>query len=170
MILPSAAANLARLTHAPEIVLIYESGCIGTKPIKTPHLDRLAAEGVRATSSSARLRSSVLDPSDVPELEDDDQKERGEHGQRDRRADRDGPGADDDQAEHQREDERRYWSSRTFARARPPMATAEVGVIRLITPDADWYAVMKSRPTFRPLLAERMEVITPPTHYDKVDF
>jgi glutaconate CoA-transferase subunit B len=30
--LPSAAANLARLTHAPEIVLVYESGTIGTKP------------------------------------------------------------------------------------------------------------------------------------------
>ena len=35
---------------------------------------------------------------------------------------------------------------------------------------ADWYAVMKSRPSFRPLLAERMEVIMPPAHYDKVDF
>jgi glutathione S-transferase len=35
---------------------------------------------------------------------------------------------------------------------------------------ADWYAVMKSRPSFRPLLAERMEVISPPPHYDKVDF
>ncbi len=34
----------------------------------------------------------------------------------------------------------------------------------------DWYGVMKSRPSFRPLLAERMEVIAPPTHYDKVDF
>lgn len=34
----------------------------------------------------------------------------------------------------------------------------------------DWYAVMKSRPSFRPLLAERMEVIAPPAHYDKVDF
>ncbi len=30
--LPSSAANLARLTHAPDIVLIYESGAIGTKP------------------------------------------------------------------------------------------------------------------------------------------
>ncbi|MBV8686484.1 MAG: glutathione S-transferase family protein [Alphaproteobacteria bacterium] len=35
---------------------------------------------------------------------------------------------------------------------------------------ADWYMVMKSRPSFRPLLAERMEVIAPPAHYDKVDF
>jgi glutathione S-transferase len=34
----------------------------------------------------------------------------------------------------------------------------------------DWYAVMKSRPSFRPLLGERMEVIVPPQHYDKVDF
>jgi glutathione S-transferase len=34
----------------------------------------------------------------------------------------------------------------------------------------DWYSVMKSRPTFRPLLGERMEVIMPPPHYDKVDF
>ena len=34
--LPSAAANLARLTHAPDAVLIYESGCIGTKPNVLP--------------------------------------------------------------------------------------------------------------------------------------
>lgn len=34
--LPSAAANLARLTHAPDIVLIYESGTIGTKPAILP--------------------------------------------------------------------------------------------------------------------------------------
>ena len=29
---PSAACNLARLTHAPDITLIYESGTIGTAP------------------------------------------------------------------------------------------------------------------------------------------
>jgi glutaconate CoA-transferase, subunit B len=34
--LPSAAANLARLTHAPEVVLIYESGTIGAKPQVLP--------------------------------------------------------------------------------------------------------------------------------------
>jgi glutaconate CoA-transferase subunit B len=34
--LPSAACNLARLTHAPDIVLIYESGTIGTKPSVLP--------------------------------------------------------------------------------------------------------------------------------------
>lgn len=34
--LPSTAANLARLTHAPEAVLIYESGTIGAKPTRPP--------------------------------------------------------------------------------------------------------------------------------------
>src|SRR6185503_2058148 len=41
----------------PNILLIVSDdqgypdlGCIGTKPIETPNLDRLAAEGVRATS------------------------------------------------------------------------------------------------------------------------
>ena len=33
---PSAAANLARMTHAPEIVLVYESGTIGAKPNVLP--------------------------------------------------------------------------------------------------------------------------------------
>lgn len=34
--LPSAAANLARLTQAPDVVLIYESGPIATKPAVLP--------------------------------------------------------------------------------------------------------------------------------------
>jgi len=34
--LPSAATNLARLTHAPDAVLIYESGTIGTRPSVLP--------------------------------------------------------------------------------------------------------------------------------------
>src|SRR5215510_1412093 len=34
--LPSTAANLARLTHAPDISLIYESGPIGAKPTVLP--------------------------------------------------------------------------------------------------------------------------------------
>src|ERR1700693_498490 len=34
--LPSAAANLARLTHAPGLTLIYESGPIATKPDVLP--------------------------------------------------------------------------------------------------------------------------------------
>jgi len=34
--MPSAAANLARLTHAPGITLIYESGTLATKPNVLP--------------------------------------------------------------------------------------------------------------------------------------
>lgn len=34
--LPSIAANLARLTHAPDAVLVYESGPIGAKPLVLP--------------------------------------------------------------------------------------------------------------------------------------
>ena len=34
--LPSVAANLARTTHAEDLVLIYESGPIGSKPTKLP--------------------------------------------------------------------------------------------------------------------------------------
>src|SRR5215212_1357063 len=33
---PSLACNLARLTHAPDITLIYESGTIGTRPEVLP--------------------------------------------------------------------------------------------------------------------------------------
>lgn len=32
-----------------------------------------------------------------------------------------------------------------------------------------WYAVFKSRPSFRPLLTERMDVIKPPAHYALLD-
>ena len=34
--LPSVAANLARATHAPNCVLVYESGTIGAKPTELP--------------------------------------------------------------------------------------------------------------------------------------
>lgn len=34
--LPSEAANLARLSHAPNVILIYESGTIGTSPDVLP--------------------------------------------------------------------------------------------------------------------------------------
>ena len=34
--LPSLAANLARRTHAPGCVLVYESGTIGAKPVELP--------------------------------------------------------------------------------------------------------------------------------------
>jgi len=32
-----------------------------------------------------------------------------------------------------------------------------------------WYSVFKSRPSFRPLLSERMDVIQPPSHYGDVN-
>jgi glutaconate CoA-transferase, subunit B len=34
--LPSTAANLARMTHAPHVVLLYESGTLGAKPDRLP--------------------------------------------------------------------------------------------------------------------------------------
>lgn len=34
--LPSTAANLARVTHAPDLVLVYESGTLGAKPDRLP--------------------------------------------------------------------------------------------------------------------------------------
>src|SRR5947207_470626 len=34
--LPSAACNLARLTHAPQLALVYESGTIETRPTVLP--------------------------------------------------------------------------------------------------------------------------------------
>jgi glutaconate CoA-transferase, subunit B len=34
--LPSTAANLARRTHAPRLVLVYESGTLGSKPARLP--------------------------------------------------------------------------------------------------------------------------------------
>ena len=33
---PSTAANLARATHSPRLVLVYESGTIGAKPARLP--------------------------------------------------------------------------------------------------------------------------------------
>lgn len=34
----------------------------------------------------------------------------------------------------------------------------------------DWYAKLKSRPSFRPLLMDRMTGLKPPVHYDDLDF
>jgi glutaconate CoA-transferase subunit B len=50
---PSLACNLARLTHAPKITLIYESGTIGTKPDVLPLSigDPELCETARATVS-----------------------------------------------------------------------------------------------------------------------
>ena len=33
-----------------------------------------------------------------------------------------------------------------------------------------WYQGLKSRPSFRPLLSERMELVQPPSYYEQVDF
>ena len=37
-------------------------------------------------------------------------------------------------------------------------------------PAREWYARMKSRPSFRPLLADRVPGMTPPAHYADLDF
>jgi glutaconate CoA-transferase, subunit B len=48
--LPSRAANLARATHAPDCVLIYESGAIGAKP---RHLPLSIGDGELAETADA---------------------------------------------------------------------------------------------------------------------
>jgi glutaconate CoA-transferase subunit B len=48
--LPSEAANLARRTHAPRLVLIYESGTIGAKP---DHVPLSIGDGVLAETADA---------------------------------------------------------------------------------------------------------------------
>jgi glutaconate CoA-transferase subunit B len=48
--LPSTGANLARLTHAPDLVLIYESGAIGAKP---PSLPLSIGDGMLAETADA---------------------------------------------------------------------------------------------------------------------
>lgn len=48
--LPSAASNLARATHAPDLVLIYESGTIGAKPERLP---LSIGDGILAQSADA---------------------------------------------------------------------------------------------------------------------
>lgn len=57
LFLLAALFSCTGLARQPNILLIVSDdqgypdlGCIGSKPVKTPHLDRLAAEGVRATS------------------------------------------------------------------------------------------------------------------------
>ena len=54
--LPSTAANLARRLHAPDCVLVYESGCIGAKPTRLPLSigDGELAETADAVVSRAR--------------------------------------------------------------------------------------------------------------------
>ena len=62
--LPSVAANLARATHAPHLVLIYESGAIGAKPsaekcsrkIRTPASDGCSDASPVGANESAHYR------------------------------------------------------------------------------------------------------------------
>jgi len=94
--LPSTAANLARLTHAPDTVLIYESGPIGTRPnvlplsigdgelaetadtvVSTPEIFRYWLQGGRVDvgflgtaqiDRYANLNTTVIGPYDAPEV------------------------------------------------------------------------------------------------------
>jgi glutaconate CoA-transferase subunit B len=62
--LPSAAANLARVTHAPGLVLIYESGTIGAKPGRLPLSigDGILAETADAVISVPEIFNYWLQP------------------------------------------------------------------------------------------------------------
>ena len=62
--LPSAAANLARATHAPRLVLIYESGTIGAKPDRLPLSigDGILAETADAVVSVPEIFNYWLQP------------------------------------------------------------------------------------------------------------
>jgi glutaconate CoA-transferase subunit B len=48
--LPSTAANVARRTHAPQLVLVYESGTLGAKP---GHLPLSIGDGVLAETADS---------------------------------------------------------------------------------------------------------------------
>jgi glutaconate CoA-transferase, subunit B len=93
---PSAACNLARLTHAPGITLIYESGTIGTEPnvlplsigdgelcdtalttVSVPEMFRYWLQGGRITvgflggaqiDRFANLNTTVVGPYDHPKV------------------------------------------------------------------------------------------------------
>ena len=60
--LPSEAANLARATHAPGCMLIYESGTIGAKPEVIPHSigDGILAENADSVVSVPEIFSYWL--------------------------------------------------------------------------------------------------------------
>src|SRR5690348_4659291 len=62
--LPSAAANLARATHAPSLVLIYESGTLGAKPDRLPLSigDGVLAETADAVVSVPEIFNYWLQP------------------------------------------------------------------------------------------------------------
>jgi glutaconate CoA-transferase subunit B len=62
--LPSTAANLARRTHAPDLVLVYESGTIGSKPDRLPLSigDGVLAETADAVVSVPEVFAYWLQP------------------------------------------------------------------------------------------------------------
>ena len=62
--LPSEAANLARATHAPNLVLIYESGTIGAKPGRLPLSigDGILAETAESVVSVPEIFNYWLQP------------------------------------------------------------------------------------------------------------
>jgi glutaconate CoA-transferase, subunit B len=62
--LPSTAANLARITHAPGLVLIYESGTLGSKPDRLPASigDGILAETADAVISVPEVFNYWLQP------------------------------------------------------------------------------------------------------------
>src|ERR1700676_4727560 len=62
--LPSTAANLARVTGAPDVVLIYESGTIGAKPSELPLSigDGILAETADAVVSVPEIFNYWLQP------------------------------------------------------------------------------------------------------------
>ena len=55
--IPSKAANLARLTHAPDVVLIYESGTIGARPSVLP---LSIGDGELATTADSVVSTSEI--------------------------------------------------------------------------------------------------------------
>ena len=65
---PAGAAPAAAATRPPNVVLIYaddlgygDTGAYGATAVKTPHIDRLAAEGLRFTD--AYSTSAICTPS-----------------------------------------------------------------------------------------------------------
>lgn len=62
--LPSTAANLARRTHAPDLVLVYESGALGAKPDRLPASigDGVLGETADAVVSVAEVFNYWLQP------------------------------------------------------------------------------------------------------------
>ena len=65
--LPSTAANLARRTHAPNLVLVYESGTLGAKPGALPLSigDGILAETADAVISVPEIFNYWLQPGRV---------------------------------------------------------------------------------------------------------